>query len=284
MADKIAINSTLKSSLYPLYHLHTLTQIHSKILGRDTVVDIFLPFQRKNPNRHYPILFLNDGQDGEAIGLKSTLENLVQSNEMQPTIVVGIHAGDRVQEYGVTGKPDFKKRGARAKEYSRFLLTELIPYLEYEYAVSKEKSQRVIAGFSLGGLSAMDIAWHSDYFGKVGAFSGSFWWRKRDSKSRFYSEYYDRIMHQQVRKGKFKHGLAFWFQTGDKDEASDRNNNGVIDSIDDTLDLIVELTKKGYRPFHDIHYLELKNGEHNLKTWGEALPHFLKWAFPPLLK
>ena len=86
-------------------------------------------------------------------------------------------------------------------------------------------------------------------------------------------------MHQQVRRGRFKPGLKFWFQAGLKDEHCDRNKNGVIDSIDDILDLIVELTKKGYRPFQDIQYLELKDGEHNLKTWGEAMPTFLKWAF-----
>ena len=28
-----------------------------------------------------------------------------------------------------------------------------------------------------------------------------------------------------------------------------------------------------------IHYFEMKEGEHNLPTWGKALPYFLKWAF-----
>ena len=77
-----------------------------------------------------------------------------------------------------------------------------------------------------------------------------------------------------------KPDLKFWFQTGTDDERSDRNKNGVIDSIDDTLDLIAELTKKGYRPFYDVHYLEMKDGKHNTGTWAEAMPHFLKWAFP----
>jgi enterochelin esterase-like enzyme len=159
-------------------------------------------------------------------------------------------------------------------------MTELIAYLHYRYSVSRNPEDHAIAGFSMGGLSAFDIAWnHADYFKKVGAFSGSFWWRRRDANSRFYSESRDRIMHQQIRKGKIKPGLKFWFQTGTNDEASDRNKNGIIDSIDDTLDLIAALTRKGYRPFLDIQYLEIKNGEHNLKTWGEAMPHFLKWAF-----
>jgi hypothetical protein len=43
--------------------------------------------------------------------------------------------------------------------------------------------------------------------------------------------------------------------------------------------LIAELTKKGYRPFHDIQYYEMKDGKHNLETWAEAMPVFLQWAF-----
>lgn len=269
--------------MYPAtahYHLEKLTDIHSKLLGRDTVVDILLPPNYAKASGPYPLLILNDGQDSEAIELKKTVERLVHLHEIEELIVVAIHAGDRMQEYGVAAKADFKKRGAKAKAYTRFIMTELIPYLEYQYPISKSTKQRAIAGFSLGGLSALDIAWHNDYFGKVGAFSGSFWWRKRDSASRFYSEHYDRIMHQQIRNGKYRPGLKFWFQTGLLDEQNDRNKNGVIDSIDDTLDLIVELAKKGYRPFHEIQYLELPQGAHDLPTWKLAMPEFLKWAFP----
>ena len=35
--------------------------------------------------------------------------------------------------------------------------------------------------------------------------------------------------------------LKFFFECGALDETKDRNNNGIIDSIDDTLDLIDEL-------------------------------------------
>jgi len=264
-----------------LYHSERLKDIHSDLLGRDTVVDMFLPFQFKGADAPLPLLVLNDGQDGEAIALQATLETLAQQKKINNVVVVAVHAGDRMQEYGVAGRPDFKGRGSRARQYTRFVMTELIPYVHYRYNISPLAQDHAIAGFSLGGLSALDIAWHHpDYFGKVGAFSGSFWWRKRDTKSRFYSDYRDRIMHQVVRRGRKKEGLRFWFQTGLLDEQADRNKNGVIDSIDDTLDLIVELTHKGYRPFHDIHYIELPDGKHDLPTWRAALPLFLQWAFP----
>ncbi|MBX2946670.1 MAG: esterase family protein [Cyclobacteriaceae bacterium] len=262
------------------YHLERLTDVHSKLLDRDTVVDIFLPYQFEKAEKPFPLLILNDGQDGEAIALKETLEELTLNKSIKGIVVVAVHAGDRMQEYGVAGHPDFKKRGKKAKDYTRFVMAELIPYIHYRYSISDEVADRAIAGFSMGGLSAVDIAWHhADYFGKAGAFSGSFWWRKRDAKSRLYSDTRDRIMHSVIRKGRHKPGLKFWFQTGLLDETADRNKNGVIDSIDDTLDLIVELTKKGYRPFHDIQYYEMADGEHNLPTWKRAMPEFLKWAF-----
>jgi hypothetical protein len=63
------------------------------------------------------------------------------------------------------------------------------------------------------------------------------------------------------------------------DEIRDRNKNGIIDSIDDTLDLMKELEAKGYSPENDIRYLELKDGKHDVPTWARAMPEFLKWGW-----
>jgi enterochelin esterase-like enzyme len=59
----------------------------------------------------------------------------------------------------------------------------------------------------------------------------------------------------------------------------DRNNNGIIDSIDDTLGPIAELVKKGYHPNDDIKYINFQDGKHDVKTWGRAMPHFLLWGW-----
>jgi enterochelin esterase-like enzyme len=262
------------------YTEEKITGVFSKLLGRNADVNLLLPANYLQSKKKYPLLLLNDGQDMQGLQLKSTLEKLMGESAIEEMIVAGVVAGDRMQEYGVGVKKDYLKRGSRAKEYTRYLVTELLPYLIYKYPIDHNASNHAIAGCSMGGLSALDICWnHPKVFQKVGAFSGSFWWRKRDSKSPFFSEKRDRLMHQQIRDGKKKPNMQFWFQTGTLDEASDRNKNGVIDSIDDTMDLITELIKKGYRPFHDIQYYEVKDGKHNLETWAAAMPEFLKWAF-----
>jgi predicted alpha/beta superfamily hydrolase len=135
-----------------------------------------------------------------------------------------------------------------------------------------------MAGFSLGGLTAMDMTWnYPRLFSSAGIFSGSLWWRSKDL-AHGYDEDLDRIMHAQVRNGGYTPGLRFYFTTGSLDETADRNNNGIIDSIDDTLALIEELTKKGY-PLSDITYINFEDGRHDVQTWARALPHYLQWGW-----
>ncbi len=273
-------NNFSDETIANFYVIENLTGIYTKLLDRKVDVEIILPISYLKSGKKYPLLILNDGQDNKAVRVRETLECLTKDGSIPEIIVAAVTAGDRMQEYGIAAKTDYQGRGSVAKNYTKYITTELIPYLLYQYPVEPLASHHAIAGYSLGGLSAMDIAWNNpEIFSKVGVFSGSLWWRRRDTSSRLYSDYRDRMMHQQVRRGKFKPGLKFWFQTGTQDEWSDRNKNGVIDSIDDTLDIIVELTKIGYRPFHDIQYLEIKDGKHNPQTWADAMPHFLIWAF-----
>lgn len=225
------------------------------------------------------LLLLNDGQDADAVELPSTLERLWASGQLPPLTVVGLHANaQRMREYGVAFSPDYKGRGDHAGLHTRFVLEEVLPYLARTYRLRPAPALTAFAGFSLGGLSALDVAWnHPAQFGVAGIFSGALWWRGRDLRDPLYTEG-DRLMHQQLAHAPYRPGQRFWFQTGTDDERNDRNSNGVIDSIDDTLDALGVLRARGY-PAHDLHYLEIKGGRHHQTTWAEALPDFLLWAF-----
>ena len=174
--------------------------------------------------------------------------------------------------------PDYLGRGDLASLYTNFVVHELLPLLSQKFSF-KKPLRLAIAGFSLGGLTALDIAWNfPDLFSKVGVFSGSFWWRSRDQDDLAYDDDKDRLMQQQIRNGSYKAGLTFFLQCGLMDEAHDRNNNGVIDAVDDTRDIVKELMKKGYGP-EEVAYLELDDGKHDIATWGRAMPVFLKWGW-----
>ena len=251
--------------------------LFSQYLEREVIADVYLPVPFTNPEL-LNLMLINDGQDLRTMQFELILDKLIQNQEIEPMVCVGIHCGiDRKREYGTACSADYEGRGDKAGLYTKFIFDELLPFIRKTYQAPsfREKS---FAGFSLGALSALDIVYnHADEFSKVGSFSGSFWWRRK-SYEEGYNDETDRLMHLQVLKGKFFPWLKFFFECGELDETADRNNNGVIDTIDDTLDLIVELKARGYTDQH-IGYLQLEDGEHNVATWARAFPDFLKWGW-----
>ncbi|HET7898867.1 MAG TPA: alpha/beta hydrolase-fold protein [Flavisolibacter sp.] len=255
--------------------------IVSSFLKRQVTVDVYLP---KNTGRtaSLSLLVLNDGQNLGEIPFAPLLNDLLASGQIAPLLCVGISCGkDRIDEYGTAEVLDFAGRGKKAKAYQRFIVKELVPFLHTEYAIDSFR-QKAIAGFSMGGLSALDTVFnYPEAFAAAGVFSGSLWWRSKDLNDD-YQDDRDRIMHQIVRQQKHLPGKRFFFTTGSLDETADRNNNGVIDSIDDTLDLIKELEALGYRNGSDIFYSNDEEGRHDVATWGKALPQFLLWLSQPV--
>jgi enterochelin esterase-like enzyme len=263
-----------------LQHLSTILveqrAVASAHLGRYVIADVYLPKNIESPSC-LSLLIINDGQDLEDMPFAPMLDGLLSAGQIKPVLCVGLHCNKyRRDEYGTATTLDYAGRGTRSAAYQAFIVDELLPFLHQEYGI-ESFHRKAIAGFSLGGLSAIDTAWnHPGVFSAVGVFSGSLWWRSKD----FGEGYIDnehRIMQQQIRQGDYQPQLRFYFMTGSLDETADRNNNGVIDSIDDTLDLIKELEALGYNREKDIHYINYEDGRHDVRSWGRAMPAFLLW-------
>lgn len=256
-----------------------LPPVSSGQLGEDRIVDVYLPRDYAPEGvLDYPVLFANDGQDMEAVDLRGILGALGGSGRMAPAIVVAIHATDRLQDYGTAHIPNAQGLGGRADRYGRFILTELMPLIASCYRVRPAASSNAIMGWSLGGLSAFDLAWrHSEHFGLVDVFSGSFWWRSDDRT--IAAKQASRIMLRRIRETPGRPALRMWFETGQQDESADRDGDGVIDAVQDTEELLEELELKGYRRGRDMVHLIVQGG-HDLATWKRLLPEWLTWAFP----
>jgi predicted alpha/beta superfamily hydrolase len=250
----------------------------SRHLERYVIVDLYLPKNIPDPSG-LSLLLINDGQNLDEMPFAQMLNGFLSSGQIQPLLCAGLHCNkDRREEYATAARLDFDGRGKKSGAHQRFIVEELIPFIHGEYGIDSFV-RKGVAGFSLGGLSAIDTLWnYPDVFSVTGVFSGSLWWRRKPL-SDGYNDATDRIMHRLISKGKYKPGLRFYFMTGSLDETADRNNNGIIDSIDDTLDLIKELVKKGYNVESDIHYINYEEGRHDVPTWGTAFPAFLLWGW-----
>ncbi|WP_443937455.1 alpha/beta hydrolase [Pedobacter sp. MW01-1-1] len=251
--------------------------VFSSFLKRAVVVDFYVP-EDIDGNEKFELLLLNDGQDVAKMAFSQLLETLHLKKQYSRLVVVAIHASDnRLMEYGVARQADFKGRGALAQTYADFVVQELLPFIN-EKIERPFFGKKIFAGFSLGGVSAFDIAWnHPQVFDAIGVFSGAFWWRKKDLMNGYTDA--DRILHALINETNTKVDMKFWLMTGTEDEKADRNNNRIIDSIDDTIDVIKALVAKGYKRNEQVTYFEKVGGKHNVATWESVMPAFLNWAF-----
>lgn len=251
-------------------------RIYSSFLKREVNYDLLIP-QHFDPKSPLPTLYMNDGQDLDKLQ-PQVLGSLHDKKGGPAFIWVCIHTNDRrLREYGTAYVADYKGRGDLATAHMQFVTEELMPEIQKSTPSSPAAEHNYYCGFSLGGLSAFDAVWENPgRFSKAGVFSGSLWWRSKSYEAG-YDQDLDRIMHNKVKKGPYKPGLSFWFECGTKDETEDRNKNGVIDSIDDTVELMEELRRIGYSD-EAMRYEEIEGGEHNFTTWQAAFPTFLTWA------
>jgi enterochelin esterase family protein len=130
--------------------------------------------------RNYPVLYLLHGYSDDASGWTAVgranviLDNLIAQGRAKPMIVV--------MPLGY-GTMDFVKlawnawsheglRDANFKDFGEALLTEVMPRVEDEYRITKDRNARAIAGLSMGGSESLLTGLnHLDKFSWIGAFS-----------------------------------------------------------------------------------------------------------------
>ena len=258
----------------------TIDDFPSQHLGYGRPITVFLPPHYRQATSPYKVLYLNDGQDVKQLKLRETLARLTTRGQIEPIVVVAIPTNEnRLQEYGTAVTPNDRGYGSQAKAYASFVTEEVMPMIEREFRVKTGVANTAVMGISLGGLSAFDIAWnHRHLFGTVGVFSGSFWWRASEDNQHITPNAL--IAQEIVRHGHYQPGFRAWFEAATRDETGDRDNDGVIDAIQDTLELVDELEILGYERSQDVVYMQVTGGRHNYHTWSQVLPQFLTWAFP----
>jgi len=119
----------------------------------------------------------------------------------------------------------------------------IIALIKKETGVS-DFDTTAFAGFSLGDYPLWILAGnHPEFLIKL-VFSGSFWWRSKNWVRLI--PIMTALCINIIRNTAAKPGFKFWLQTVQRMKLPDRNQNGIIDSIDDTVDLIKEWNIKLY--------------------------------------
>jgi len=262
---------------------HTLTgniQNHpafpSKILGNKRDVLVYLPKgYRRSPKRHYPVLYLHDGQNvfdaatafgGVEWGVDETAQRLTTAKLIEPTIIVAVaNTGeDRLHEYAPTAAridagAKIKSKG-RLRSYGRFLTEELKPFIDRKYRTRREAEFTGLGGSSLGGLATLVLGlWFPNYFTRLAVMSPSIWWD--DCAVCKIVEAIDETA---------RPSLKIWLDTGTHEDGWER-----------ARELRDRLVEKGWRLHDDLHYFEAEGSDHSEGAWAARVDSVLRFLFPP---
>ena len=152
-------------------------------LGETLPIRVFLPPDYTgNGLARFPTLYINDGQDADAVGLSETLNRMYREKRIAPLIVVAVPMlADRMAIYGYSDRSAgtslpaetrYGPVGGKAHAYSEWLALHLVPEIDRQYRTIPDPEARTILGWSLGAANAFSIGWnYPGVFGRVGAFS-----------------------------------------------------------------------------------------------------------------
>lgn len=145
----------------------------SRVTGRSRDVYVYTPPGYSEHSEPMPVLYLLHGADGQnkswtELGRANViLDNLMAAGRLTPMIVVMPYGYAYPWDAGVAGDK-------QQADFLADLKTELIPFIESQYQVRRDREYRALAGLSRGGSQTINIGLRNlDLFSRLGVFSAS---------------------------------------------------------------------------------------------------------------
>lgn len=130
-------------------------------------------------DKNYPVLYLLHGIGGDEREWlingqpQVILDNLYAENRIAPMIIV-MPNGRAMKDDRAVGNPFDSLKVQAFATFEKDLLDDLIPFIEKNFPVHKDRENRAIAGLSMGGGQALNFGLGNlDKFAWVGGFSSA---------------------------------------------------------------------------------------------------------------
>jgi enterochelin esterase-like enzyme len=255
-----------------------LHKITSRVFRNERFLRVWLPpgyDEAQNKARHYPVLYLNDGQNlfesstsftGVEWQADETADRLIREDQIPPIIVVGIdNAGkDRLREYMPHRSMHPRMLRVQGKYYPKFLTNEVMPFVQARYRVATGPENTGLGGSSLGALIALYTAIaQPELVGRLLLESPSLWASSRQiiKDSRLVRIWPERI----------------FLGVGSAEAGSADRSRSVVDDVRE-LSAIVRRAVLSERRLR----LVIQEGAgHNEGAWAGRFPEALQFLFGP---
>lgn len=123
------------------------------------------------PSTRYPVVYLLPGMPGapssywDSLRLAAVADHLIASGQARPFIAVMVEGGPRTH----------RKEGEWAGIWERYVVSDVVPWVDEHLPTIRTPQARAIEGLSAGGFGAVDIGLrHPGMFGTLGSWGGYF--------------------------------------------------------------------------------------------------------------
>jgi enterochelin esterase-like enzyme len=255
-----------------------LHQVSSRIFRNTRFLRVWLPpgyDEAQNAARSYPVLYLNDGQNlfepstsftGIEWQVDETADRLIREGAIPPMIFVGIdNAGkDRLREYMPHRSMHPRMLRVQGKYYPKFLMNEVMPFVQANYRVATGAENTGLGGSSLGALIALYTAIaQPDLIGRLLLESPSLWASNRqiikDSRT-------VRIWPERIFLG-----------VGTAEAGSAERSRSVVDDVRE----LVAIVRRAVLSERRLRLVIQDGAGHNESAWAERFPEALQFLFGP---
>lgn len=239
---------------------------------------VHLPPSYRFTQRHYPVIYMHDGQNlfDQATSFSGEWhvdETMVRlSAEGIEAIVVGIPnmGGQRLAEYGPFADP-YHGPG-RGDRYVSFLVDTVKPMIDHDFRTLPGREFTGILGSSMGGLISLFAFFQPPYaFGLVGVMSPSTWFAD--------AAIYDFVREAPLVPGKIYLDVGTREYGGKTAADAQKRSRRYYATVRHLKRLLI---RKGYRPVHDLRYVEEKWASHHEPAWARRLPDALRFLLQGL--
>jgi hypothetical protein len=167
-------------------HVRVLPRVRSPQLRNTRDIQVYLPPSYKASGRHYPVIYMHDGQNlfdpelsfaGEW-GVDETMERLAPVGFEGIVVAIPNMGGERAHEYSPWVDP--RGGGGKGDAYLDFITDTLKPQIDGRFRTLRDREHTGIVGSSMGGLiSLYGFLRAPGVFGFCGAMSPSLWFANR---------------------------------------------------------------------------------------------------------
>ncbi len=250
------------------------------------------PSYDDEPDRHYPVLYMHDGQNcfesyvGDSyVGswhADEIADRLIIQGLMQPCIIVGVsHGGaQRAAEYlppYATLPPEKERKRRKRKRVTgcadrtfRYYQDDVAPYIQQHYRVLVGREHTATCGSSMGGLFSTYIAWEFPEFARHHGLISPAYWITTNGQGKM--EPIERL-----RTGKPR-DVRLWLDSGTQD-APGRGDDG----RKETIAARHALQQNGFVEGPNFRYHLAKGAIHKESSWAARLHLIFQFLFPPQL-